>query len=229
MNSNLTRDSMNRVQQKFVEDTKSLRKLLEATEKTVIVEVAEADLRSLKASGYALCFAKKIGDFDYNVIWKSILKFLSKNKFTWQPIYKLFGTNEFRDQVKVEASTNVVKIGLGEITILDGTGILSNPVTGGGIDSLNVDNEYGEIHFAVSQTSINESGEEESAPIFVSKQSSMIGTATFKPVEKVQIWFQANAETSTMFSELRSNPMEVDLTDRNEVKIRYEDGKWSVV
>lgn len=71
------------------------------------------------------------GDFDYDVIWKSMNKYLVNNNFTWRPMYQIFGTNTFEDEVKVEVSMNTQNIGLGEKTILDKSGLLSTPITGG--------------------------------------------------------------------------------------------------
>lgn len=227
MDNKLTNTIYSRMQEQFISNSRSLRNYLKATQKQLTVEVDEKDLASLKSNGYFLCFAKKIGDFDYDVIWKSMDRYLSSNIFSWQPIYQIFGTNTFEDKLKVVASTNIKDIGLGEISILDQFGILSDPVTGGDANSINVNNEYGDIHFAISQVSVNQSGQMESTPIYVSQSASILGTGSFKPVEKVQIWFQSNAQTGTMFSELRSNAIEIDLTNKSNATIRYEDGKWS--
>ncbi len=213
----------------FIEQTHALQKALKATEKQVKIQISVEDLQKMKHNGYSLCFAKKVGDFDYDVIWKSMNKYLSNNTFTWQPIYQIFGTNIFEAGVKVEVSTNAQNIGLGEKTILDQTGVLSNPVTGGDKDAINVDNEYGNIHFAIAQVSVNDSEAMETTPIYVSKESSIIGNSAFKPVEKILIWFQHNAQTGTMFAEMRNNAMEVDLTNRSSASIRYENGIWSII
>lgn len=213
----------------FREKTYALQEALRATEKQVKIQIGEEDLQKLKKEGYSLCFAKKVGDFDYDVIWKSMKKYLVNNIFSWRPIYQIFGTNTFEDEVKVEVSTNTKNIGIGEKTILDESGLLSEPVTGGNKNAINVDNEYGDIHFAIAQVSVNENGGMETTPIYVSKEASIKGDASFKPVEKILVWFQSNAQTSTMFAEMRSNAMEVDLTNRSEAAIRYEDGIWSVI
>lgn len=213
----------------YVEQTHTLQNCLAATEKKVVVQISEEELHKLKDSHYALCFAKKVGDFDYDVIWKSLDKYLATNTFSWQPMYQISGTNTFESDVKVEVATNIEDIGLGEKTILDRDGALSNPVTGGDPTAINVDNEYGNIHFVISQLSKNNGGAQETTPIFVSKDESIKGDAHFKPVEKILVWFQQNAQTSTMFTEMRSNAMEVDLTNKNVASIRYENGTWRIV
>ena len=229
MSMNLDKRVLEKNHSDFLQNTKQLKSLLEATAKSVTVRIDPAELRALKDSGYALCFAKKVGDKDYNVIWKSMNKYLANNKFTWTPVYEISGTNTFEDSVKVETTTNIQSIGIGEITTIDDVGNLSAPVTGGDENSINVKNEYDKIHVVISQTSVNENGNMESTPIYVSKEKVILGESSYKPVEKVLVWFQANAETATMFSEMRSNAIEINLTGKNSDTVEYKGGRWSRV
>ncbi len=229
MSMNLDKVVLEKNHSEFLQNTKDLKSLLAAATKSVMVKIDSDELRDLKASGYSLCFAKKVGDKDYNVIWKSMKKYLSNNKFTWTPVYEISGTNTFEDSVKVETTTNIQSIGLGEKTIIDDAGILSAPVTGGDENSINVKNEYDKIHVVISQTSVNEKGSMETTPIYVSKEQVILGESSYKPVEKVLVWFQANAETATMFSEMRSNAIEINLTGKSSDTVEYKGGKWSRV
>lgn len=229
MSMNLDKVVLEKNHSDYLQNTKQLKTLLGATEKSITVKVDPDELRALKDSGYALCFAKKVGNNSYNVIWKSMNKYLANNKFTWTPIYEISGTNTFEDSVKVEASTNTQAIGLGERTIIDNVGVLSAPVTGGNENSINVKNEYDKIHVVISQTSVNDKGSMETTPIYVSKEQVILGESSYEPVEKVLVWFQANAETATMFSEMRSNSIEINLTGKSSDTVEYKGGKWSRV
>lgn len=213
----------------YISSENELKLLLKATEKSLTVKIDPAEQEKLKENGYCLCFAKKVGDFDYNVIWKSMDKFLANNIFSWVPLFQVFGTNTYKNGVKVVASTDVIDIGLGEKTTLDKNGILSAPVTGGDENAINVDNEYGDIHFAISQVTLDENGDRQSTPIYVSDSVAILGSSEFEPVEKVQVWFQKDAETSTMFTTMRSNAIEIDLTSKSAGAIEYKDGKWSII
>ena len=64
---------------------KVLTSTLAATQKIVTIEIADADLTLLKKSGYKLCFAKKVGTADYNVVWQSYVQYLSNNEFGCNP------------------------------------------------------------------------------------------------------------------------------------------------
>lgn len=229
MSMNLDKVVLEKNHSDYLQNTKQLKTLLGATEKSITVKVDPDELRALKDSGYALCFAKKVGDNAYNVIWKSMNKFLANNKFTWTPVYEISGTNTFEDSVKVETTTNTQVIGLGERTIIDNVGLLSAPVTGGDENSINVKNEYDKIHVVISQTSVNEKGSMETTPIYVSREQVILGESSYEPVEKVLVWFQANAETATMFSEMRSNAIEINLTGKSSDTVEYKGGKWSRV
>lgn len=227
MSNELVKTIMEEKREAYKKASKDMRSLLEAATKKVTVQIDENDLRTLRDGSYSLCFAKKVGDFDYDVIWKSLDKYILENTFSWQPIYQVYGTNSFNDNVKVEVSTNVKNIGLNEITTIDGYGVLSNPVTGGDEESINVNNQYGNIHIGISQLSVNDEGQMESTPIYVSKGAVIKGESQYKPVEKVMVWFQANAETGTMFAEMRSRSIEIDLTDSNEASVLYKNGEWA--
>ena len=197
--------------------------------KTVNVQISEADLAALKGANYKLCFAKKIGDNTFNVVWQSYDQYLSTNMFQWTPQYQLFGSNSFNSGVQVRVSTNVQEIGLGQTSTLNSAGILESPVTGGPETSFTMNNEYGSIHPGVNQLSIGITGEKISTPIYVAEDPIVMGTDQLTPVEKVLVWFEQNVETSTMFSNSKSKSIELDLTNTNEINCRYENQKWVIV
>ena len=64
-------------------------------QKSVTIEFDDSGLEKAKGSHYRLCFAKKVGDHDYNVVWQSYDKYIHSNDFTWTPKYQIFGTNSF--------------------------------------------------------------------------------------------------------------------------------------
>lgn len=205
----------------------SFQQSLAASQKVVNIEISAKDLTELKASNYRLCFAKKVGDADYNVVWQSYDKFLINNQFSWTPMYQMFGTNTFQDNITVKASTNTVTIGLGQTSILSTAGVLGPAFDGGPPISFVLDNQYGSIHPGVNQLSTGIDGSQTSTPIYVAPKRMVSGKATLTPVEKVLVWFEQNIETSTMFSSARSNQVEIDLTAVNTATRRYADQKWT--
>jgi hypothetical protein len=205
----------------------SLRSALLATEKTVTITIAENDLKELKGSDYKLCFAKKVGNADYNIVWQSYTKYLVNNTFSWTPQYQLFGSNLFQGNIKVRVATNVVDIGLGETSVLDSTGVLGSASTGGSSTSLNLKNEYGSIHPGVNQLSTGIDGSKVSSPIYVAVKSVQKGDIELTPVEKVLVWFEQEIETRTMFSSSRSKSIEIDLTNADTATRLYKDQIWS--
>ncbi|MCM1083235.1 MAG: hypothetical protein NC393_12760 [Clostridium sp.] len=197
--------------------------------KEVNIQIAVDDIRSLMNSNYRMCFAKKVGNENYNVIWQSYKDFSENNTFSWTPQYQVFRTDTFQAGVTVKTASNPKTIGLGEKTTIDSYGILSDPVTGGDTTAINVDNEYKATHIGVCQLSTGIDGKIVSTPIYVSENSCMLGNASLKPVEKVMIWFEYNAETSTMFTDMKTRCVEVDLTQKNSVNLKYENEKWSTI
>ncbi len=205
----------------------SFRSALQATQKLVTIEIGLDDLKNLKASNYKLCFAKKIGDEDYNVVWQAYTEYLSNNSFSWTPQYQLFGSNTFQADLTVRVSTNIVSMGLGETSILDSAGILGAPSTGGPATSLNLDNQYGSIHPGVNQLSTGIDGRTVSTPIYVAVSPIVKGQTGLTPIEKVMVWFEQHVETSTMFSTSRSMAVEIDMTSTNSATRLYQDQVWS--
>ncbi|MBS9425192.1 hypothetical protein EAE90_16525 [Photorhabdus caribbeanensis] len=201
--------------------------LLDTVSKSVKIQIAPNDLATLKQSKYKLCFAKKVGDHNYNVVWQAYDKFLSSNTFSWIPIYQLFGTNSFNSGVKVDVATNLVPIQLGETSTLDSNGNLQEAITGGPDTGFTLYNEYGSIHPGIRQLSTGINGERVSTPIYASTDPIVTGECLLTPVEKVLVWFEQDVITSTMFSTSRSKSIEIDLTETNSAVRLYSNGVWS--
>lgn len=206
-----------------------LNAVVAATQKKVTIKIDHEDLRLLKNSAYRLCFAKKVGEHDYNVVWQSYTDYLPSNTFSWTPEYELFGSNEFESNVRVDVSTNIVRIGLGETSLLDDVGVLGEPATGGPSTSITLRNEFGPIHPGINQLSKSSigGGGAVSTPIYVAENQVVTGDTELTPVEKVLVWFEQNIETSTMFSKSRSKAIEVDLRDTDSATRLYSKGAWT--
>ncbi|WP_419710942.1 hypothetical protein [Pseudomonas sp. NFX224] len=206
-----------------------LRSALAASQKVVTIEIAPGDLTLLKKSGYKLCFAKKVGTEDYNVVWQSYDAYLSNNEFSWTPQYQLFASNVFKENVQVKVSTNIVNIGLGQTSTLDQNGLLSPAVTGGPAVSMTFVNNYAPIHPGINQLSTGIDGNQLSTPIYVAVNQVVTGNTVLTPVETILVWFEQNVQTSTMFSTSRSKAIEIDLTFDNTADRLYEGGEWKTV
>ncbi|MGD7704702.1 hypothetical protein [Microlunatus sp. Y2014] len=211
----------------FVQTAQLLSVAAAASEKSVRIEVAADDLEKLKQAKYRLCFAKKVGDSAYNVVWQAYDKYLASNTFSWTPQYELFGSNTFEENVQVFVSTNKVRIGLGETAELNPSGNLGPAYTGGPATAFTMVNDYGSIHPGVNQISTSSMGTTQSTPIYVAENAIVEGSTVLTPVEKVLVWFQQDIQTSTMFSSARSKSIEVDLTQKNSAVQLYSNGAWS--
>ncbi len=214
---------------KYQDSLRNFVQALSEVKKVVNIQIALEDLENLKRAKYKLCFAKKVGDNDYNVVWYSFLDYLPNNTFSWTPQYGLFGSNIFKDYIKVQVHTNIVTISLGETSILNSYGVLEDPTTGGPEFCFTMDNQYGSIHPGVNQLSIGIDGQIMSTPIYVAEAPIVKGRVVLKPVEKVLVWFEQNIETSTMFSTARSNEVEIDLTFQNKAARKYENQRWITI
>jgi hypothetical protein len=207
--------------------SKVLTSTLAATQKTVKIQIASADLTRLKQSGYKLCFARKVQNEDYNVVWQSYTNYLSNSTFSWTPQYQLFGSNVFQAGLEVDVSTNLVSIGLGQQSVLDNSGLLGPAATGGPANSITLVNNYGPIHPGVSQLSTGIDGRQVSTPIYVAEAQVVNGATVLTPIESLLVWFEQNVQTGTMFSSSRSQSIEIDLSFDNNATRLYTGGSWT--
>ena len=196
------------------------------THKNVNITIASADLETLKDNDYLLCFAKKVNN-TFDVVWQSYRDYLSSNSFLWTPVYQLFGSNQFMGNVTVNVATNVVNIGLGQQATLDTAGVLGAASTGGPTTAITMVNDYGPIYPGVNQLSTGITGQQETTPIYVAQEQIVLGSDVLTPIDEVMVWFEQNIETSTMFSDAKSNSTTIDLTSSNSQTRLYSNGKWS--
>ncbi len=201
---------------------------LSSSAKTLTVEIAPEDLASLQAAGQKLNIAIMVGDEAYNVVWRSISDYLENNTYQWSPIYQVFGTNEFQDDVTIQVSTNIVSVGLGQEVILDGTGIIGTANDGGPETGITIINDYGLIHPGLTQQLTDPTGIQASLPIYAAFDGIVMGMAVLTPTNKVLVWFEQNIETGTMFSGARPNSTEVDFTNVSVVTRLYSNGEWTI-
>ncbi len=194
--------------------------------KSVEIQIDSNDLASLKENKYRLCFAKKVNN-TYNVVWQSYIDYLGNNTFSWTPVYQLFGTNTFQDNITVEVDTNAISILLGQGATLDQNGNLGPASTQNPPTAISMTNEYGPIHPGLNQLSTGQNGQSVT-PIYVAEYQIELGTDQLTPVDKVQVWFEQNIETSTMFSDARTNITEIDLTFVDQGTRLYKNGIWVV-
>ncbi len=196
------------------------------TQKTVNIQITSEELETLKDNEYRLCFAKKVND-TFDVVWQSYQKYLDNNSFLWTPVYQLFGSNQFKGDVTVRVQTNTVNIELNQQATLNKEGVLGAPSTGGTTTGITMNNNYGNIHPGLNQLSTGIGGQQESTPIYVAPEVMVMGTDTLTPKEVVMVWFEQNIETSTMFSDVKSNSVTIDMTESNTQTRLYSGGKWS--
>lgn len=199
------------------------------SQKSIKVELSKETLETLKKSGYAMCFAKKVND-TYNVIWKATNEYLQNTIFSWVPKYKVFATNTYEDNVKVTTDTDEVTATLGQQCTLTKEGVMEDAVTGGKDQCITIENNYGSIHSGISQV-CRMNGKDEVTPIYVSSEARLVGEIELEPKESVMVWFEADVETSTIFETAKTNSQVVDLTDKDAQTISYDTstGSWSIL
>ncbi len=210
----------------------AVRRVLSEAAKSLVVEVGEQDLQTLKTNGYNICFAKKVEPHSYNVIWQAYDYYLAENKMSWCSIYSLFGSFYFQDGEQVAVATNEIQIAPGEEGTLEGSGVLSGPVTGSLPEKIVMVNQYGEIHPGLKQLVRTPRGELLSASLFLTVDGVLKGsTSEMKPVEELLVWFEQGACSGMMFGSegtygARTKAIEIDMTGTSSATRLYENGAW---
>ena len=197
------------------------------TTKKLNIEIALRDLRRLKNTGYKLCFAKKVNN-RFNVIWEASGNYLHKNEISWMPIYELFASDEFSGGKMVKVTTNIEKCALGQTCVLDKQGLLKSATIGGTDTSLGMINTYGLIHPGVNQLVIGIDGLTAMNPIYVAEKPIVSRGIGIIPKDVIRIWFQKDANTSTMISNTKSAFIDLDFTNIDTLSCKYEKGSWYV-
>jgi hypothetical protein len=217
---------LNRRQGAAANDRRRGSKMAAAEKKSVRISIAPEDFATLKNANYKLCFAKKVDD-TYNVVWQSYKDYLNNCTFSWVPTYQLFGTNTFQTNITVTTDTDTVPIGLGQTADLDKNGALGAAYNGKGPKTgITMNNAYGPIHPGLLSYSVGPDGKAATTAIYVAEDQIVTGDVALTPVESVQVWFEQNIETSTMFSSARSKAVQIDLTSVNTAARRYVGGEW---
>jgi hypothetical protein len=194
--------------------------------KSVIIQIANADLELLRRNRYSLCFAKQMSD-TFGVVWQSYPLYLSANEFSWTSSYQLFGAKTFSPGHDATADTNLVGIALGQQSTLDATGSFEPAVQGGPPDSITMLNDGGPIYPGLSGLSAGLDGVQRMTPIFVAPiaiATGRIGVLT--PTENLLVWFQQDIDAGTIFSQPAPGALKIDLTGVDTATRCYQNGGW---
>jgi hypothetical protein len=199
--------------------------------KLVQIRIKQTDYDHLRAGQYNLCFARKTNG-DYTVLCQSISNFFPSTRFSWQPDYKLFGTNYFTAGAAVVVETDMVDVSrvTTSAAVMDAGGVMRPPSSS--VRAIPLVNNYGPIHIGLFASSAGPDDEQQSLPIYLSPQPVAGTGAALVPVDVVRVWFQQNTVSSTMLSPemLAASPdaIEVDLTASDTATVQYANSVWSL-
>ncbi|MEM1323923.1 MAG: hypothetical protein AAGG75_26925 [Bacteroidota bacterium] len=199
----------------------------QAVEKSIKVEISPKDLRILKAGEFKLCFAKKVGNNNFNVVWQSYSRYLEINTLSWSPKYEVFCTLSHKYYTPVVINSNSISPEPGYIIVINSAGILELVPSDNPSDGIVVKNEFRPVYIGLSQFSSGIDGQLQATPIYLSPQVPTYSAILLNPIEKVLVWFEQGSQTSTLFSGPVTNAIEVDLTNTNQITLSFANERWS--
>ncbi|KAJ4194852.1 hypothetical protein NW755_002271 [Fusarium falciforme] len=188
--------------------------------KTLNIRVNSAMIRQLNQQGYKLCFATGVqsgGRVNYNVI-ASTNNVASNITIQWEHSYAIAGT-------MLVAATSPADINLGQSYTLpqDFTDGTVNDDSSAPKDGIRFVNETRGAA-AILYKKING----QHAPIYISAMAPLPqGTEDITPLSRVAVWFQNEAQTSMMISNLPGGSREMEMSFLTEATLEYTgSGSW---
>ncbi len=200
------------------------------------VNIAENDLKTLKANKYNLCLAFREKSIGFDVVCIGADDYSSSNTFKVGNEYAVFFCKSLTNGETVDVASEVQSIELGQQITINRYGVFENPVEGKYADRLEIVNNYGNI-FPGFGRKVKYGADESMRFAFVSPYVSVKGTFTMEPENVVRVWFQQFADTGTYFTDyIDKNRMSGTSTyaeavidcsaGADTVLLTYADGKW---
>ncbi|KAG7086453.1 hypothetical protein E1B28_002405 [Marasmius oreades] len=170
---------------------------------TLTVIIDEDQVQVMKEQGFNLFLAKLVQDQDKaNVIWKSKSAFYYSNKFQWEPVFSISGSESVEPGALVSASTKVKPIGYGQSIEIDKDGNItdpSGPVTPG--KAFRLTNKDTKNNTATVYAADQTKPRADLAPFFVSKGlEEDFNSVDILPIETVVLWFGQAQEAGTIIA-----------------------------
>ncbi|KAI8667003.1 hypothetical protein NCS56_00835300 [Fusarium sp. Ph1] len=196
--------------------------------KTLNIRVNSAIIRQLNQQDYKLCFATGVqsgGRVGYNVI-ASTNNVASNITIQWEDSYAIAGsTTSFQPGALVDMATSTVGINLGQSYTLpkDFTDGPINDDSSAPKDGIRFVNKTSAAA-AVLFKRING----QNAPIYISAMAPLPpGVEDITPLSRVAVWFQNEAQTSMMISNLPGGSREMEMSFLTEATLEYTgSGSW---
>lgn len=203
----------------------------DAAQKKLKITFADEQMELLKRNEYKLCFARKIENFAYNIVWKASSDFMVNTVFRWIDEYYLFASDAFAKSVNVNdiSTSNLVNIHTGEQSTLNSSGILSQPSSSDITSGFTINNASLPIHAGISQVCFDKNQNLICSPVFLSETEILPQMRrTFVPDGNLLVWLDADLETGIIFQNMPSQSIEIDFSKVDEAVINYT-GVWEKI
>ncbi|KAF4461186.1 hypothetical protein FALBO_12012 [Fusarium albosuccineum] len=194
----------------------------------VTIHVNETWIAQFNKADIKLCFAtavKSSGKPIYNVV--AFSDFVSNHvTMEWQDTYSIAATRiKFADQAKITVSTERQQIEFGQSCTIDDswTKPLVKPDPQAPKKGFLFRNE------TIASCVIYKEVMGKPAPVYISATGPLPpGDEFLVPVAQCKVWFSAVHETSSMISAFAGKAKEIDLTNKAETEVWYNEfGQWS--
>ncbi len=188
--------------------------------KKITLYIDADDLKKYRESGYKLCIARQVND-SFTTIWKTIELFHAQEEITWEPGYKIFVSEEPYGNADSLETLPQIPLKPGEAVCLGPDMDFDQPTTGDDApESIIINNNFGHFYPGVA--------DKNGIPIYLAQHAVVSGKTRLTPKEILSLWFQQDAETTTVISKAVGNSFTADLTAQDSIAIRFKNQKFSV-
>ncbi len=204
--------------------------------KQLIIEIDDDDFRVLKENAYCLCLAKRVKDCGFNVIWQAYHEFASNNTIKWEAEYEIFASFTRKDREVVFANVSPKAISPGEQILLKTEGCFGEISSLQDKNCIGMLNQYIPVYPGLCQKCTDIRGNTQFSPFFLCDDKCIPGTFLTEPTENIVVWFEQGAESGMISSYIgkrmknisASNPISLELTDRDTIKIMFKGYQWHI-
>lgn len=186
------------------------------------IQFTTDDVHEINAVQQKVIIVKEVGGTSGSpVAWVSFSPF-EKNVVQWEEEYGIYAsTTEVQDSATI-IKTSAVNPATSGVFYPFETGAFGTPTGDAGKNNYGIENKYSQqFTFGMAQ-SVTANGSKFNASPLNAAQVLSQEKAKFKPIEKVQVFLQANFNNGVIITSITSNVLEVDLTSNPNVIIHYD-------
>ncbi|KDM90239.1 hypothetical protein [Photobacterium galatheae] len=186
------------------------------------INIDSNDVRIINQSQQKIVLVKTVGGSSGSkVAWVTFSPF-EHNEVSWTEQYGVYASSTQVQNGAEIYKTSAVNPATSEVVYPFENGTFGSPQSGGQTNSYGISNQYSQgFTFGLAQSVTANGNVYDASPLnavpVLSKQN-----AIFTPVEKLEVYLQANFNNGVVISQVSSSALALDFTNNSNITIRYD-------